>query len=141
MSKRLTPDTDAVAAYEGNWDTKALRMTAHSRKLERERDEAREEINSIRIKLSKNGEAVGSVEHDFSIIEMVENLMQSKDYFVRKSDSLERERDEARGIAQQLIHIASHCLGWHDHKSSDTAIKIAAALKRWKKSKIPNEQD
>ena len=37
--KKPTPDTDAVAAYEGNWDTKALRMTAHSRKLERERDE------------------------------------------------------------------------------------------------------
>ena len=42
MSERPTPETDAVAAYEGNWDTKALRMTAHSRKLERERDEARE---------------------------------------------------------------------------------------------------
>lgn len=33
-----TPETDAVASIEGNWDTKALRMTAHSRKLERERD-------------------------------------------------------------------------------------------------------
>jgi hypothetical protein len=40
MSKQPTPDTDAVAAYEGNWDTKALRMTVHARKLERERDEA-----------------------------------------------------------------------------------------------------
>lgn len=54
---------------------------------------------------------------------------------------LERERDEARDIADELASIAAHCLGWHDHKSSDTAIKIAAALKRWKKSKIPNEQD
>lgn len=43
MSKRTTPETDAVRAYEGNWDTKALRMTAHARKLERERDEARAE--------------------------------------------------------------------------------------------------
>lgn len=42
MSKRPTPETDAVRAYEGNWDTKALRMTAHARKLERERDEARD---------------------------------------------------------------------------------------------------
>jgi uncharacterized protein (UPF0335 family) len=40
--KKPTPDTDAVAAYEGNWDTKALRMTVHARKLERERDEAME---------------------------------------------------------------------------------------------------
>ena len=34
-----TPDTDAVAEYEGNWDTKALRMTDFARRLERERDE------------------------------------------------------------------------------------------------------
>ena len=31
-----TPETDSVAEYEGNWDTKALRMTDHARKLERE---------------------------------------------------------------------------------------------------------
>lgn len=36
-----TPETDAVAEYEGNWDTKALRMTDYGRKLERERDELR----------------------------------------------------------------------------------------------------
>ncbi len=41
---RPTPETDAVAAHEGNWDTRALRMTVHARKLERERDEAREAI-------------------------------------------------------------------------------------------------
>lgn len=45
--KKPTPETDAVAAYEGNWDTKALRMTAHSRKLERERDEARRECKFL----------------------------------------------------------------------------------------------
>lgn len=36
-----TPETDAVAVIEGNWDTKALRMGEFARKLERERDEAR----------------------------------------------------------------------------------------------------
>jgi hypothetical protein len=41
---RPTPETDAVAAYEGNWDTKALRMTDHARRLEQQRDEAREAI-------------------------------------------------------------------------------------------------
>lgn len=33
-----TPETDQTASYEGNWDTKALRMTRHARRLERERD-------------------------------------------------------------------------------------------------------
>jgi hypothetical protein len=36
-----TPETDAVERHEGNWDTKALRMTNHARKLEIERDELR----------------------------------------------------------------------------------------------------
>ena len=36
-----TPETDAVERHEGNWDTKALRMTAHARRLEIERDELR----------------------------------------------------------------------------------------------------
>jgi len=33
-----TPETDAVAVIEGNWDTKALRMGDFARKLERERN-------------------------------------------------------------------------------------------------------
>lgn len=37
-----TPETDQTASHEGNWDTKALRMTAKARSLEKERDEARE---------------------------------------------------------------------------------------------------
>jgi hypothetical protein len=62
---------------------------------QRERDEAREQIDNIRKKLSESGEAVGNGDYDYAIIDMIENLIKSKDYFVRKSDSLERERDEA----------------------------------------------
>jgi hypothetical protein len=46
-----------------------------------------------------------------------------------------KERDEARAVADELASVAAHCLGWHEHESSDAAIKIAAALKCWKKSK------
>lgn len=48
---------------------------------------------------------------------------------------LEQERNEARAVADELASVAAHCLGWHDHESPDAAIKIAAALKRWKKNK------
>lgn len=48
MSERATPETDAVATIEGNWDTKALRMGHHARKLERERDEARDMVLELR---------------------------------------------------------------------------------------------
>jgi hypothetical protein len=50
--------------------------------------------------------------------------------FARK---LERERDEARAVADELASVAARCLGWHDHECPDAAIKIAAAVKRWKK--------
>lgn len=44
---------------------------------------------------------------------------------------LERERDEAQEMAQQLVHIASHCLGWHDNSNPET---ITEAIKRWNAS-------
>ena len=44
---RDTPETDAVAVIEGNWDTKALRMADFARKLERERDGWREAAYSL----------------------------------------------------------------------------------------------
>lgn len=43
-----TPETEAVAVIEGNWDTKALRMGDLARKLERERDVAYAALHSIR---------------------------------------------------------------------------------------------
>jgi chromosome segregation ATPase len=72
------------------------------REMQRERDEAREQIDNIRKMLSESGEAVGNGEHDYSIIDMIENLIKSKDYFVRKSDSVERECDEARKHLKEI---------------------------------------
>jgi hypothetical protein len=93
-----TPETDAeikiemiTACYPNEYVSGDF-----ARNLERERDEAREEIDDIRKMLSESGEAIGNGVHDFSIIEMVKNIIQSKNYFIQKSDSAERERDEAR---------------------------------------------
>jgi hypothetical protein len=55
------------------------------RRLERERDGARKEIENIRKILSESGEAVGNGVHNYSIIEMIQNLVKSKSYFIRKS--------------------------------------------------------
>ena len=40
-----TPETEAVAVIEGNWDTKALRMGNFARELERERDDLRKALS------------------------------------------------------------------------------------------------
>jgi hypothetical protein len=48
---------------------------------------------------------------------------------------LEQERNEDRALADEFASFASHWLGSHMRKSPANFIKIAAALKRWKKSK------
>lgn len=63
------------------------------------------------------------------------NPMPTQVVHVNFARGMERERDEARSIAAELASVASYCLGWHNHESTDTAMKIAGALKRWKKSK------
>lgn len=42
-----TPRTDKVATYEGNWDTKALRMTNFARRLETELAQAKELASNL----------------------------------------------------------------------------------------------
>jgi hypothetical protein len=44
-----TPKTDLIATYEGNWDTKALRMEDHARQLERELADIREMYDGLLI--------------------------------------------------------------------------------------------
>jgi uncharacterized coiled-coil DUF342 family protein len=92
--KKPTPETDAVAAYEGNWDTKALRMTAHSRKLERERDEAREKAERYRLEANA--------------------MMMQRDEWAAMCGRYKQERDEAREkydqiCSQTLIEINKVC--------------------------------
>ena len=84
-------------------ETDAAFYEDFARKLERERDEWRKKI-------------------DLSVdpVKIAARLAQA-----------ESERDEAREMAQQLIHIASHCLGWHENANPET---ITEAIKRWNAS-------
>jgi hypothetical protein len=112
MSERPTPETDEVASYEGNWDTKALRMTNHARKLERERDEARAELSSIHQWIDRN--------HPDGFIDSLtyfQNLERVTDSWYDRLDRLEvdahrfvRERDEAREQIKELIYIAERAI-------------------------------
>lgn len=88
MNNRPTPETDATAAHEGNWDTKALRMTAHARKLERERDEAREELEEYRSIAENIGAEKAISEKEKSIRE--------RDEWAAMCGRYKQERDEAR---------------------------------------------
>lgn len=58
-------------------------------------------------------------------------------------NTLNRQRDEAMAIGQELADISSHCLGWHidvaeNFKSDHTLAlsrKITDTLQRWSKLK------
>jgi hypothetical protein len=50
------------------------------------------------------------------------------------AEELERQRDEAMAVANDLASAASHCLGWHDCRLN-IGEKIAATLQRWSKLK------
>jgi len=131
--KRPTPDTDAVAAYEGNWDTKALRMTAHARKLERERDEAREELS---LKCQSVTIASGTISDLFKKSERLEKQIEGLNNFANERfdeiQRVRRERDEAREQNAKLREIAewfaNHFVDecWHlpheDHEVHDKSV-------------------
>jgi hypothetical protein len=59
------------------------------------------------------------------------------------AEELERQRDEALAIGQELADISAHCLGWHidvaeNFKSDHTLAlsrKITDTLQRWAKLK------
>lgn len=97
-----TPETDAFMTRIRGIDGDKHWVPANTaRRLERERDEAREKYDNL------------ATEHMLAI------------------NRICNERDEAREIAQQLIHIASHCLGWHENANPET---ITEAIKRWNAS-------
>ena len=82
----------------------------------KERDEAREQIDNIRKMLSESGQAVGNGAYDYAIIDMIENLIKSKDFFVRKSDSLEQGLNEAREALMKIEEIFVDGENTHDDR-------------------------
>jgi chromosome segregation ATPase len=118
-----------------NWYDRLDRLEVDAKRFVRERDEAR---HKLELCMAANSDVARIAKERDEAREKYDTLAVENMLEVNK---LCKERDEAKSISDDLAIIASHCLGWHDHESSDTKIKIAAALKRWKKSKLSNEQD
>jgi hypothetical protein len=133
-----TPETDA-AQHEGLLRTNPIPMqvvTANfARKLERERNKASQQYDNLAaehmLAVNKFAEERDEARADAAkIADILSGLeLRSTEELAR----LEQERNEARAVADELASVAAHCLGWHEHESPDAAIKIAAAVKRWKK--------
>lgn len=107
-------------------------------RVRRERDEAREERDILRLDAQREAEhhdrMVGELEKVYKERDEALNAIHTYRCEVEAWELLSearRERDEAREIAQQLVHIASHCLGWHENANPET---ITEAIKRWNAS-------
>lgn len=143
-----TPETDASRGYAlsshyGRLEGSYLQMDRSgpfvhaevARKLERERDEAWEEIKNLQ------GAYDDATNYYARIIELIDERDEAREKYTALAtenmlavNKLAEERDEARAVAAELASAASHCLGWHDCRLNISE-KIAAALKRWKKIK------
>ena len=119
---------------------KAERYRLEANSLMLQRDEAREdaahwkaeyEIVEARLCGWKHPRDNGIIfEHE--VIPMLKaKIAQLATEHMLAVNKLCNERDEAREIAQQLIHIASHCLGWHENSNPET---ITDAINRWNAS-------
>jgi len=106
---KLAEERDAALMDRANGDMATMTIN-HYERLIKERDQARADAAKI-------ADILSGLE------------LRSTEELAR----LEQERNEARAVADELASVAARCLGWHDHECPDAAIKIAAAVKRWKK--------
>ena len=127
-----TPETDREEIVMGRTECDRYVLAEFARRLERERDRAKQQYDDLAtehvLAINKLAE-----ERDAALMDRANGDMATMT--INHYERLIKERDEARAVADELASVAAHCLGWHDHECPDAAIKIAAALKRWKKSK------
>ena len=139
MNTQPTPETDRIVRNAEIADHPPTRLaatlTVKCEQLERERDEAWEEIKNLQ------GAYDDATNYYARIIELIDERDEAREKYTALAtenmlavNKLAEERDEARAVAAELASAASHCLGWHDCRLN-IGEKIAAALKRWKKSK------
>ena len=97
-NERHTPETDALQAqvWKPNW-------AAHARRLERERDEAREDAQAQARLLGMSGEREAKLLAQLAVERALADI-----------EELERERDEARAIAKYWQEQYGHCKPEHE---------------------------
>jgi predicted Zn-dependent protease len=121
MNKRPTPETDAfMTRIRGIDGDKHWVPADTAKRLERERDEAREELSDIRLNLGADAEG-------YTLLHAV--------------CAIQNERDEARAVAGELADVASKYLSFllavTPAKTNEThekeTMRVIDAIKRWKK--------
>ena len=125
-----TPETDAKVSRHIGFYSCATVPAELCRKLERERDEAREELHDIRLNLGADAEG-------YTLLHAVCVLQQERDEartgrqaYKRLAVKHAQEREQAREIAGRLAHFLER-----PAYSVDEAIARMEALNSYKKQK------
>jgi len=140
MSDRPTPETDAAASPHIGFYSCATVTANFARQLERERDEAREELHDIRLNLGEDAEGYTLI-HAVCVLQQERDEARSDQENSRQSLGFALEElNEARSVADELSAIAARYLGWHlsrtpmgpddDHLAQ--ARRISETIARWK---------
>ena len=88
MNDRPTPETDELMSFREGFGATNYEWACHSRRLERERDEAREDCKAIAEKLD-------------GIKRLCDKIEEKADWFREKAGQHLDERDEARKTAER----------------------------------------
>lgn len=100
MSERTTPETDALILSKEGFGATNYEWREHSRRLERERDEARGALSEIALYLSvgMGDETTTAQQYKQRILEGIKMLSEP---IVNLWKQAEKERDEARETAEK----------------------------------------
>jgi hypothetical protein len=113
-------------------------MLELARKLEQERDEAREAFviatDQMVIAQGKvreaNKERDEAREISKAASKGINKTVRLNQFLLSELIAVRKERDELKEIASEFAMTASHCLGWHENKNPN---QITSALRRWLK--------
>lgn len=100
MSERPTPETDALILSKAGFGPTDWEWRQHSRRLERERDEAREDLEFRR--------------GLYKVLEEANNrLIAANEEAVKLAQTLKQERDEARKYLKWIHDVADSQRKWN----------------------------
>jgi len=127
-----TPVTDAFFYKKGCWSEDIL---AFCRRLERERDEAREKYDNLAAehmlvvnKICNERDELREFSKNSS--RGINKTVRLNQFLLSELIAVRKERDQIKEIASEFAITASHCLGWHENKNPN---QITSALRRWLK--------
>ena len=102
MSKRPTPETDALIISKGGFGMTNYEWREHSRRLERERDEAREAVRLASIEAKALATSIQKSEYSDVKFELCDSVAGVISQIDNMYAGVREQRDEAREVLREI---------------------------------------